>query len=259
MEDFVDIDITVTEFIHATHRERDCTWCYESKERLSCGLVYFYSGTVEYTDSNTTIPGQANSVYWLEKGQSYTFRATGEENIGFIHLSFLTAGTGLPFRVLQIPEDHPDILSQFHEAVELASQKGVAYNIAVKSKISWLLFELLRLYVDVPDPQTGSCGDLWESIAHIHRHLGDKISLEELSAISGYSPSHYRKRFQAAFGMPPVRYINLKRVEKAKKLLLSGLYTKRAIAEICGFESQQFFTRVFKKFTGKTPSEFAKM
>ena len=259
MEDFVDIDITVTEFIHVTHIEYDNTWCYETKDRRSCGLVYFYKGTVEYSDSSTTVQVLPNTVFWLQKGQSYKFRTIGEDGVGFIQLSFMTLGNNLSFQTLRIPEDNKDIPFCFNEAIELASGKDVAYNLAVKSKISWLLFLLLCLYADVPNLQAGGCSDLKESITYVHKHLAEKISLVQLSAIGGYGQSYYRKRFKNAFGMTPVHYINLKRVEKAKKLLISGLYTKNEIAKICGFENQQFFTRVFKKFTGKTPSDFTKI
>ena len=220
----------------------------------------FYKGALEYKVKGTEEVYQIlpNTVVWLPKGQSYTFTSVGEEGVGFIALSFLTEGKEPPFQMLRIPVNNKDIASMFDDALKLALAKDIAYNIAVKSKISWIIFMLLRLHMDDPRLQTVGYEGLHRSVDYIHKHLGEKISQKQLASISGYSQSYYRRRFQMEYRMSPVHYINLKRVEKAQKLLLGGLHTKSEIAQICGFENQQFFARVFKKYTGKTPSGFCK-
>jgi len=257
MKDLVDMDLTVTDFFCAMRKEQNNTWFYEAKDRRSCGLTYFYKGVFAYSTADTTIRIPPNTVVWLPKGHTYSFRAIGDEDIGFVALSFMAVGKDLPFRVLRIPKNNKEIPCLFDEILTIALDKEMGYNLAVKSKISWLLYVLLQLCTDSSRPQIDSSADLKESLSYIHRHLEEKISLEQLSAISGYSQSYYRRRFQTEFGMPPVRYINLKRVERAKKLLLGGMYTKGEIAQLCGFENQQFFARVFKKYTGKRPSEYS--
>ena len=140
----------------------------------------------------------------------------------------------------------------------MAMAKNVGYNLAIKGKIFSILHMLLKLHTIDPSAQTVECEGINLSTDYIHKHLDEKISVRMLASISGYSDSYYRRRFSELYGMPPVCYINLERVEKAKKLLLGGLHTKSEIARACGFENQQFFAKVFKKYTGKTPSEFCK-
>lgn len=260
MDNYVDFDITITKFIYAMRKEHDSTWVYETKNRHSCGIVLFYKGVLEYKDKDVSFRILPNTVVWLPKGHSYTFSAVGDEDVGFMALSFLMEGRDLPFRMLRIPANNKDIALMFDDALKLALTKDVAYNLAFKSKILWILFMLLRLHIDGCNAslQTGGYEALNRSVAYIHKHLDEKISLKQLAAMSGYSQSYYRRRFQMEYGMSPVYYINLKRVEKAQKLLLSGLHTKGEIAQICGFENQQFFAKVFKKYTKKTPSEFCK-
>lgn len=258
MADLTELNITVTEYIHAMCKEQDHTWCYDVKGRLSYGLTYFYKGFLEYSDSTTTISIRPNSVLWLPKGQTYKFRTVTQDDIGFVALSFMATGGDLPFRMLKLPDDNKEIPSLFYEILTLATRKESGHKLAVKSKITWLIYKLFCLYADASISQTANSADLKESISYIHGHLDEKITLAQLSSVSGYSQSYYRRRFQQEYGMPPVRYINLKRVEKAKKLLLSSLHTKGEIAQICGFENQQFFARVFKKYTGKTPSAFSR-
>ena len=51
-------------------------------------------------------------------------------------------------------------------------------------------------------------------------------------------------------------YINLIKIQKAKNLIISGKYRMYEIAEMVGFEDQQYFTKVFKKIVGITPGEY---
>jgi len=255
MEDFVDFDLTVTEFMNAIYRKHSSTWINKVKNRPAYGLVYFYKGVLELKDSTSVYEILPDTVVWLPKGYAYQFCGIGDENVEFIALTFLMEGKNLPFRILQIPQNNKEIAILFSDVMELVSAKETAYMLSIKSKMAWIIYMLLRIYTET----SNNHASLHASIAHIHKHLADKMSVETLAKISGYTPSYYRRVFQRAFGMPPVQYINLKRVEKAKKMLLSGLYTKSEIARLCGFENQQFFARVFKKYTGKTPSEFCQV
>jgi AraC family transcriptional regulator len=84
-------------------------------------------------------------------------------------------------------------------------------------------------------------------------HLAEPISLAQIAAVSGLSPSHFARRFKAANGMPPHRYLMQLRVERAKRLLQYN----NAIAEValrCGFAHQEHLTRVFRRVTGLTPA-----
>lgn len=71
--------------------------------------------------------------------------------------------------------------------------------------------------------------------------------------ISVYSLS---KMFNGQIGTGFVEYINSKRIEYAKSLLLSTEKNVKEIAEITGFTNSKYFAEIFKKYTGMTPGEF---
>ena len=258
MDNYVDFDITVTEFISAIRKEYEKSWIYETRNRPCSGIVLFYKGVVDYKDRDVSFRITPNTVVWLPKGQSYTFTSVGDEDVGFIGLSFLAEGCDIPFRMQRIPAGNKEIAGLFDEAMKLAPARDGAYALAIKSKIYWILFMLVRMHVGDPELGQVACDGLGRSVDYIRKHLSEKISQKHLAAISGYSQSYYRKRFAAEYGISPVAYINQKRIEKAERLLLGGLQTKSEIAQACGFENQQFFAKVFKKYTGKTPSEYCK-
>lgn len=72
-----------------------------------------------------------------------------------------------------------------------------------------------------------------------------------------YSPSYLTKIFCQVYDCTPSRYLINLRMSHAQRLLLHepGLSIKQ-IGEMCGYHDQGYFSRIFKKYTGKSPLEF---
>lgn len=81
-------------------------------------------------------------------------------------------------------------------------------------------------------------------------------STEELTKLLHISERHLRRLMQELYGMNLTEKMNEIRVERAKELLLSTDLTYEQIADELSFGTQQYFSRVFKKKTGMTPSAF---
>lgn len=91
---------------------------------------------------------------------------------------------------------------------------------------------------------------------HIEKVLDQGITLSELADIAGLTPSYFCKAFKKSFGTSPLSYVQMKRIERAKDLMLG---TDRPLAEIafdCGLSDQAHFSRVFRKFPGQSPSQW---
>ena len=70
------------------------------------------------------------------------------------------------------------------------------------------------------------------------------------------SRTHLAARFKQITGMTLTDFILSEKTEEAKRLLISTDKSLLAIGEYLGFSSQSHFTKVFKKYSGKTPSEY---
>ncbi len=68
----------------------------------------------------------------------------------------------------------------------------------------------------------------------------------------------FRKRFTAATGGSPMRYVREKRMEYAKQLLQDGHISVGEISERCGYANIYYFSNAFKKRVGMSPSAYAK-
>jgi len=83
-----------------------------------------------------------------------------------------------------------------------------------------------------------------------------KIDLEEISKASGLSAPYFSTIFNEEMGEKLSRYLNRLRVEKAATLLTETNKPMNLIAELCGFEDQSWFSKVFKSFTGVNPGKY---
>jgi AraC-like DNA-binding protein len=98
--------------------------------------------------------------------------------------------------------------------------------------------------------------EIQRAIAWLDQNLGDALSMPDLAAASGLSHSHFRQRFHKETGFTPSDYLTRRRVTKAKQLLREDRLSITEIAFRLGFQSSPYFAAVFRKLTGKTPSEY---
>jgi len=82
------------------------------------------------------------------------------------------------------------------------------------------------------------------------------INLEEISDISKMSKFQIIRKFKESTGMTPHDFYLNNKIIKSMDLLCNPKTKVVDVAMMCGFESQSYFTRVFKKRTGMTPKEY---
>ncbi|MCL2377132.1 MAG: AraC family transcriptional regulator [Defluviitaleaceae bacterium] len=91
---------------------------------------------------------------------------------------------------------------------------------------------------------------------YINDHYRHDITLEDLSAIAGYSKFHFSRIFKQYTGMAYVDYLNQVRIKAAENMMLNPNITITEIAMNSGFNSITTFNRTFKKLKNYTPSQF---
>jgi AraC-like DNA-binding protein len=87
-------------------------------------------------------------------------------------------------------------------------------------------------------------------------HYAEPLTIDRLAAKSHLSTFHFIRRFRAAFGETPHRYLRQRRLDRAKELLVT---TPLPITEICdqiGFQSLGSFSSLFRRQTGETPAGY---
>lgn len=97
-----------------------------------------------------------------------------------------------------------------------------------------------------------------QAIDYINLNLESSLALTEIADTIPSNPSHLSRKFKAETGHTITEYINQQRVKEAKLLLEQKDMSITDVAFIVGFNDLNYFTRVFKKMTQITPSQYAK-
>lgn len=87
----------------------------------------------------------------------------------------------------------------------------------------------------------------------LEQNLSTKITLSATAAKAGLSPEHFCREFKRHFGDSPVIYRLKQRVKAAERMLLYSDLPLKEIAAKQGFSDEYYFSKMFKKISGKTP------
>ncbi|RIX28544.1 AraC family transcriptional regulator [Amnibacterium setariae] len=137
-----------------------------------------------------------------------------------------------------------------------ADVRAAAPRLHLDTLVQALLHHLIAQ--DRPDPRaTPPLGAraLAEVVDLMQAHAEDPLTLERLAEVAHLSPQHFLRRFAAATGSTPVRYLTRIRMERAAELLLDDALAVQDVALRCGYADHSAFSAAFRRFWGRSPSE----
>ncbi|WP_068472004.1 helix-turn-helix domain-containing protein [Saccharicrinis aurantiacus] len=218
----------------------------KSKEAvlLRCGTYYF--DLLNSVDSDTVdvlaihlVPEQLKAIYGDELPAIIEKSKTAKQ-------SKVVASENIIARFIESLEfyfENPDLVSE--DILELKVKELILLLIQTKN-----IDSIVDLISDLYAPKTAQLRKV------IDTHLFSNFSADELAKMSNLSLSSFKREFKKVYNDSPQNYINTKRIEKAQILLKSTALSVSDIAYDIGFNDPQYFTRLFTKHTGITPSEF---
>ena len=95
-----------------------------------------------------------------------------------------------------------------------------------------------------------------QCVDFIEMHLDQKIQAADLAAAAGYTEYYLTRKFKEETGLCVNDYIKFAKIERAKVLLKSTDKTVQEIAASLCFSTRNYFSRIFREVTGKTPVEY---
>lgn len=104
--------------------------------------------------------------------------------------------------------------------------------------------------------RSGSTEHVTEAQEYIEKHYKEKFSLNRIAGSLYVNGSYLLRLFKANTGHTLLWYHHHVRCEKAGEFLADGRLSISEAGEAVGFASSSHFTHIFKKMTGKTPSEY---
>jgi len=113
-----------------------------------------------------------------------------------------------------------------------------------------------------PEPQyTFRAGGLarWQArrtLTYIESNLDSKFGVGQLANLASLSKAHFSRAFRHALGLPPMKYVVMRRVERAKLMMSSTTQPLSDIALACGFSDQAHFSKLFRHCVGIPPGHW---
>ena len=193
----------------------------------------------------------------------HAYSHTKQTKFGSIHVEVTLPGGQDVFELLLPPlvqqvDPGSRLAAYFTQAMEEFKRPRTAdANLMLKSWGRLVALELIRhdaqagLLVARPvDPVVADVLD------ELRSRINQPTTLEELAQWAGFSSQHLNRLFSRLLGVTPLQYLTRMRMERACELLLEGRYTVKAIARHVGMSDPYYFSRVFKQYFGRSPSQY---
>ena len=150
-----------------------------------------------------------------------------------------------------------DILNTAKNILHYWSLKGPAFEAKCMSEFYSIITQIAT-FESYANTLTSKYRMIHKSVKYIEANYADSdLYTPQLAEMSGIGETYYRNIFISVFNMPPAKYIQTYRINKAKELLVSTSLSLEEIALKVGFANSSYLCKVFKSTTGITPLAFA--
>jgi AraC-like DNA-binding protein len=229
-------------------------------------LIYCLEGKGYYSTAIGNYKLTANQFFILPPHQFHNYQADLNDpwSIYWVHFSsnkLKELGTEYDLEKFVTPTNilfNQKILDTWNEMyVSLAqgyTKESMDYaNLCLYHFISYFIFpsntQKLLQQMQKEDP-------LDRSISFMKANIHKQLSVEEIARQFHYSPSHYTALFKKKMGLSPIEYFIRMKIHYACQLLSQRELIIKEIADKIGYDDPYYFSRIFKKVTGKSPEQY---
>ena len=243
--------------------EPNWQWKKRKKPMPNYDLFYVWSGSGTLNLNEKPFELQKGSCFLFRPGDWTTATHHPQNPLVLTYIHFDVPGTPsyIPqsYRVVQDTIMFESLLSRY---VRLFLVKTFGAETEAKLILKQLMIHLLREDRESPDHLEQNANvsySLLETIHEIANYIqqnpGLPHTIDSLAARANLSPRYFSQKFKEIIGQTVRTYIIRSRIARAEHLLHYTGLTVTEVAEALGYNDLHFFSRQFKKYTGKNPSE----
>ena len=217
-------------------------------------LTLLLHGELCYTADGTRIDMKSGDVICLPP-DTLRARESGGEKSDYISFNFTSQDPiELPLKLEGAVAN--DVLLLVAACDEISRTPSLDTD--TMEKISHLLSCILLIMKD-RERQTEYSPLTLKIMQYLQSNFSERITLDDIGRLTFFSPNYCENVFKRETGRSVIDYLLQIRMEAAKRLLSEGSLALGAVAEAVGFDDYNYFSRVFKKRTGYTPTEYKKL
>lgn len=234
-------------------------WQKREKPMANFDLFYVWSGEGEVVLNGKAFPVGKGSCFLFRPGD-YTSATHNPQRplvLTYIHFDVKEKvdTVPLPYRTLRETIEFENLLSRY---VRLFLVKTFAAEEEAQLILKQLMIHLLREDREGPVERKAS-NQLTEAIQEVANYIrqnpGTAHRVEDLAQRAQLSPRYFSIKFKEIIGMSVQTYMIRMRIDRAQHLLMHAGMNVTEVADALGYRDIFFFSRQFKQYTGKSPSE----
>ena len=233
-------------------------------------LILIIGGKGTVTVDHKKHPFRAGMLFYIRPGIFHAMEFDLEDPICFlaVHFSYaqvnLTEGhwtvgeepETLPLHTSQDLMDYYQIEEIFSRLVEGWNAKLPGYEFAAKTALQQLLIAIYQ-HNKRHNQNFSTSLKVEKIIGYMHEHIHTRVTLPELAGLVQLSPAYLSRAFKESTGYSPIEFLSRIKMDKAKELILEGSGKKvKEIAGMLGYTDEFYFSRIFKRMEGISPSEY---
>lgn len=212
------------------------------------------SGSMLYDFGDRKIISNTGELVFVPKGSSYEAWMLSE-NTGYTAIHF-------DGNFKSPPEPISCSLDKFYDAEYMSSNISDMWNFgnsAEQYKCISLFYGLLSYLAIEEGAKTDKHAYtvITPALDYLKKHIYDpSLKVDKLPRLCGISGTYFRQLFESIYATTPHRYILAKRLSHAKSIIAGGDYdTIAEVALLVGFNDPLYFSKVYKKAYGVSPSD----
>lgn len=254
MKDFIKFDLDISKIVLAV-KVASAVNQHTHINRPSHGLALHLGGhKIYHFEDGHDLEVFKDDIIFMPKRSSYEVEVIEASDCYAINFDFFTDKDFLPF--VFRPKNSAVFTESFKMAAHLFRYKYDGYIKGCKGALYDILYNMEKEY-NLSYVGKGKQVLIAPAVEYIHKNYTNRpISIDSLAKSCGITPEYFRSIFKNHFGTSPLKYINNLKIERAKELISSGLYSISDAATLSGFADPSVFSREFKKAASVSPSKY---
>lgn len=241
------------------------TW--RPRGRLDYQLLYIAAGKAHFhfDDKEQVVTAGHMVLYRPKEPQKYEYYGEDQTEVYWVH--FTGGNVKNILRSYGLTDDKRvfycgsglDYQNLFRTMINELQMCKVNYAEMLEMYLRQIFIMLQRYFLNsLKTDNAHVVEEIDKATLYFNEHYSEDISIDEYAQNNHVSVSWFIRNFKQCTGSTPMQYILSKRIYNAEILLHDSTYNVTEIAEIVGYDNPLYFSRIFKKVKGISPSEYRK-
>ncbi|TNJ67653.1 AraC family transcriptional regulator [Paenibacillus hemerocallicola] len=226
-------------------------------------LIYSYEGKgwFQAASREKTTIGK-NTAILIQPGNPYSYGSYESEPWSFYFAHIRGENSALYFQgnpaihMIGLEESHIKCKQLFAECYEIWSDKTSIHNRIYSSHLIGQLLTLLSMFQGVLPNRLPKDKPVNEAIQFMLRHIEGRLTLQQLCKMTNLSKPYLVKLFNKNTGYSPIDYFLRLKIRRACEYFDSTDLTVKEVCFKLGFTDPYYFSRMFSKIMGQSPSKY---